>query len=169
MASITSGRLVLRQLTLDDAEFILRLVNDPAWLQHIGDKNVRTLADARAYLEHGPLAMYRRHGFGLNLVALKDSGVPIGICGLIRRETLDDVDLGFAFLSEYRSQGYAFESASATMAHGKKTLNLSRLLAITSPGNAPSTRLLGKLGFRFERLVRLAEGAPEVELYAADL
>ena len=166
---LSTERLILRQLTLDDAEFILRLVNDPAWVQYIGDKNVRTLADARAYIENGPLAMYRRRGFGLNLVALKDSGVPIGIWGLIRRDTLDDVDLGFAFLPEYRSQGYAFESAAATMAHGKDALNLSRLLAITSPGNVASTQLLGKLGFRFERLLRLTEGAPEVKLYAASL
>ena len=166
---LSTTRLVLRQLDLGDAKFILHLVNDPAWLQHIGDKNVRTLADARAYLENGPLAMYRRRGFGLSVVALRDGGVPIGVCGIIRRDTLDDADLGFAFLPAFRSQGYAFESASAAMAHGKHALRLSRLLAITASGNVASTRLLGKLGFRFERLLRLTPDAPEVELYAAKL
>jgi RimJ/RimL family protein N-acetyltransferase len=160
-------RLTLRRLGTDDAAFILQLVNEPAWLRYIGDKGVRTLEDARTYIENGPVEMYGRLGFGLYLVELKEGGDPIGICGLIKRESLEDVDIGFAFLSKFWGQGYAFESASAAMSYGTHALGLTRIVAITSQDNHVSAKLLEKLGFRFERPVRLAADAAEVKLYAA--
>src|SRR5688572_10804905 len=96
MTALTTDRLILRELTLDDAEFILGLVNEPSWLRFIGDRGVRTLDDARAYISNGPMKSYERNGFGLYLTALKGAGTPIGMCGLIKRDGLDDVDVGFA-------------------------------------------------------------------------
>lgn len=170
MKVLETRRLTLRWLDEGDAAFILRLVNEPSWLLHIGDRGIRTLAAARDYIETGPRAMYRQHGFGLFLIGLKgDAGSAIGLCGLLRRETLADMDVGFALLPEFWGQGYALESVSAVVAWSRTTLGLSRLVAVTSPGNVPSGRLLGKLGFRFERLVCLQAGAPEAKLYGLAL
>ena len=164
---LETERLALRWLKTDDAAFIRQVVNEPSWLRYIGDKGVRTLEDARNYIEKGPVEMYGRLGFGLYLVELKETGDPIGICGLVKRESLDDVDLGFAFLPRFWAQGYAFESASAVMTHGTRALGLSRIVAVTSQDNHVSAKLLEKLGFHFERMARLAADTAEVRLYAA--
>lgn len=161
MKRIETERLILRQFTTDDAAFVLELVNDPAWLQHIGDRGVRTLADARAYLSKGSLASYAQNGFGLNLVELKSTGEPIGECGLIKRETLTDVDLGFAFLPQFRGMGYAEEAARATLKNARQILGLDRIVAIVSPENARSIVLLRKLGFRYEKSLHLTPEDPE--------
>jgi RimJ/RimL family protein N-acetyltransferase len=164
---LETERLGLRQFTLDDAAFILELVNDPDWLRFIGDRGVRTVDDARAYLINGPLAMYDRSGFGLYAVVLKSSGVPIGMCGLIKREGLDDVDLGFAYLPKYRAQGYGYEAAAAVLAYGRQTFGLRRIVAITSLDNEKSMRLLERLGFAFEKIIRLPGDDEELKLFAA--
>lgn len=155
MQALATARLVIRPFAASDAGFIVELVNDPAWLLYIGDKNIRSLDDATRYIENGPRAMYRQHGFGLYLVQLAHPREPIGMCGLIRRDGLDDVDLGFAFLPRFRGQGYAFEAASAIAQYARRELGLSRIVAITSPGNAASARLLRKLGFHTERRIEL--------------
>lgn len=165
---VVTDRLALRPLTAGDAEFILALLNDPAWLEFIGDRGVRTVEDARGYLEKGPIAMHARHGFGLYRVERKADGTPIGMCGLIRREGLDDVDLGFAFLPEFRSQGYALESARATMALARSAFGLKRVVAVTSVANRDSIRLLEKIGFRFERMVRLPKDEEEIMLFGCE-
>jgi RimJ/RimL family protein N-acetyltransferase len=162
-------RLLLRWLTPGDAGFIRELVNEPSWIEYIGDKGVRTTEDAARYIEDGPRAMYQRHGYGLYLVASKEPGKPIGICGLIKRETLDDVDIGFAFLPRYWGQGYAFEAATAIMSYGRQVLGLSRLVAILSPNNERSRKLLRALGFAFERVVSMPAGGEEVLLYGVAL
>lgn len=166
MLPLTTSRLTIRALTLDDAPFIRELVNEPAWLQFIGDKHVRSLDDARRYLRDGPLASYARHGFGLFAVELTASRELLGLCGLLQRDTLPDVDLGFAFLARHAGRGYAFESAQAVRDHGFHVLGRTRLVAITTPDNVRSQRLLAKLGFHFERPVRLAPDAPELHLFA---
>src|SRR5438270_3424377 len=127
---LRTERLVLRRLTAGDADFILALVNDPDWLRYIGDRRIRTREDASAYLLAGPLAMYDRLGFGLYRVELRESGVPIGICGLLKRDALDDVDIGFAMLPHFRARGYAFEAAAATLAYGQRELGLLRIVAV---------------------------------------
>jgi len=166
---VETPRLVLRRLEESDAEFVLTLVNDPAWLEFIGDKGVRTLDDARAYLRNGPMAMYAQHGHGLYRVETKASGEAIGMCGLIKRDTLPDVDLGYAFLPQARGGGYAYEAASATMTYARETLNLQRIVAIVSPGNERSIALLEKLGFRFEKSLRLPpKEEQETLLYAVE-
>ena len=163
----TTARLSLREIDGGDAPFILTLVNDAAWLRFIGDKNVRTESDARRYIEAGPAAMYAQRGFGLWLAERNEDGAPIGMCGLIKRDALPDVDLGFAFLPAYRGNGYAFEAARAAIDFAWARLGLARLVAITAPDNDDSVRLLERLGFRFERMLRLADDAPAVRLYAA--
>jgi RimJ/RimL family protein N-acetyltransferase len=160
---------MLRRLSPDDAEFILRLSNEPSWLRFIGDKGVRTIEDARAYILQGPVEMYSRLGFGLYLVALKEGGASIGLCGLIKRDSLEDVDIGFAFLPEYWGRGYAFEAASAVMAYGGNVLGLKRIVAITSVDNDSSAKLLEKLGLRFEGMLKLSNDSEEVRLFGPDV
>jgi [ribosomal protein S5]-alanine N-acetyltransferase len=165
---LTTNRLTLRRLDPADAEFMVELLNDPTFLRFIGDKGVRTADDARQYILGGPMASYERNGFGLWLVQLKESGLPIGMCGLLKRESLPDVDIGFAFLPAYRSQGYAFESASAVLDYGRTEFGLNRIVAITDPENAGSIRVLQKIGMRFERMITVSEGAPEIQLLASE-
>jgi RimJ/RimL family protein N-acetyltransferase len=164
---IETERLILRELEAEDAAFILELLNDPAWLRYIGDKGVRTLDDARAYIRNGPGDMYARHGFGLYRVETKNDGTPVGICGLLKRETLPDVDLGFAFLPAFRAQGYAREAAVATLVHARNVLKIERVVAITSIDNENSGKLLEKIGLRFERMLQL-DGGDEVKLFSVD-
>lgn len=161
---ITTDRLRLRRLTLDDAPFILDLVNQPSWLENIGDKGVRNLDDARDYLRKGPMAMYEQHGFGLYCVERAADGIPMGLCGLIKRDALEDVDIGYALLPPYWGQGFAREAAQATLAHAVRDYGLQRVVAITSPGNSRSARLLEEMGFRFERMLALS-GDDEVKLF----
>lgn len=156
---LETGRLRLRRLGPEDAPFMLRLVNDPDWLRYIGDRGVRTLADAERYIANGPVAMYDRHGFGLLAVERKEERGPIGICGLLKRETLPDVDIGFAFLPEHRGRGYAFEAAEETIAWARDVLRLPRVIAITAPDNVRSRTLLERIGLRYERTMVLHPGA----------
>ena len=157
---LETARLRLRHLRADDSPFILQLVNDPDWLRFIGDRGVRTVEDARGYIEKGPMQMYARLGFGLYLVELKDA-TPIGMCGLIKRATLRDVDIGFAFMPAYRGRGYAQESALAVRDYATGELGLERIVAITDPDNEASAKLLERLGFADERTISWgAEGIP---------
>lgn len=165
MMIIETERLILCHLAADDAEFVLELLNQPSFIRYIGDKGVRTLDDARRYIADGPVKSYAVNGFGLNLVRLKAGHTPIGICGVLKRDTLPDPDIGFAFLPSFWNQGYAFEAAAAVMTHARQTLGLPRILAITSPDNEASEKLLGKIGFRFSRLMKLAEDGDEVKLF----
>ncbi len=167
MTVLETERLVIRRFTEGDAEFILGLLNQPSFLRYIGDKGVRNTDDAVRYLHTGPIASYDRVGYGPYLVKLKDTEVPIGMCGLLKRETLPDADVGFAFLPDYWSRGYAFEAVAAVMTYGREVLGLQRIVAITSPDNNASIRLLEKLGLRFERLIKLPEQG-EVRLFGTD-
>jgi RimJ/RimL family protein N-acetyltransferase len=161
---IQTPRVNLRELDFGDAEFILELLNEAAFIRQIGDKGVRNLADARDYLLQGPMDSYARNGFGLYAACLRN-GTPIGICGLVKREGLSDPDVGFAFLSKYWSKGYAVESAAAVLAHASETLKLGRVVAITSPDNSQSIAVLEKIGFKFERMIRLVDSSPELRLF----
>ncbi len=163
---LETKRLSLERLSVDDSAFVLELLNEPPFVLNIGDKGVRTRADADRYILAGPVASYERFGFGLYRVTLKQIREPIGICGLLKRESLPDADLGFAFLKRFWSRGYAFESASAVLAQARDGLGLKRIVAITSPDNPASIGLLVKLGFSFERMARLSEGAAEIKLFA---
>jgi len=161
---LETPRLALRRFTREDADFILELVNDPSWIRFIGDKGVRSLEDARRYLEAGPMRLYEKHGFGLWAVERKPDGERLGMCGLVKRDQLADVDLGFAFLPRHRSRGYARESAEGVLAHARGALGFTRVVAITVPANDASARLLGKLGFVLEDTLEWTPGDP-VHLY----
>lgn len=167
---LETERLTLRQLDAGDAAFILELLNDPSFLQNIGDRGVRTVEDAVRYILAGPVDSYARHGFGFWLVELKDSATtPIGICGMVKRDTLPDADIGYAFLPRFWSRGYAYEAAAAVMSYASSALGLRRVLAIVNPDNASSIKVLEKIGLKFERLIRLSEGEPEIKLFASDV
>ena len=168
MTILETERLILRQLTTDDAEFIFELLNDPSWIQNIGDRNIRNLDDACAYIVNGPVASYAKNGFGLWLVELKETKESIGMCGLIRRETLEDVDIGYALLPRFWSQGYAIEAARAAKDYAKDVVGLKRLVAIVDPANEGSIRVLEKLGLRYEKMVRLSADDIDLKLFAID-
>jgi RimJ/RimL family protein N-acetyltransferase len=167
MEIATTARLRLRTVTLEDAAFYLELVTDPAFIEHIGDRGIRSVEGARRALATGPLAMQQAHGHSIYLVELKDSGRPIGMSGLIKRDSLEDVDIGYAFLPEWRGHGYAFEAGAAVLAYAP-TIGLTRVVAITSPANAASNGLLRKLGLRFCCFTHLAPDDPGSNLYAIE-
>ena len=150
-------RLLLRHLTPLDADFYLHLVNEPAWKVNIGDRQVQSLGGAQQQITDKLMVPYARHGFGLYLVAKNDTGEAVGICGLVKRESLHHPDIGFAFLQEHWRQGYAFEAARAVLDHAFVKLDLSRVLGITTAANERSARLLIKLGLRLQGKVQLGE------------
>jgi len=165
---LETKRLTLRHFCIDDADFIIRLLNEAAFIKHIGDKGIRTALEAKQYLSSGPIDSYERFGYGLNMVELKESGEPVGMCGLVIRENLDDADIGYAFLEQFWSQGYAVESAKAVMKHARETLGLQRIVAIVTPGNHSSIRLLEKIGLTFERMIRLTDDDEELKFFVSD-
>jgi RimJ/RimL family protein N-acetyltransferase len=163
---IETERLRLEEFTPADAEFVLRLLNEPSFLRYIGDRGVRTVEDARKYIADGPVAGYERHGHGLLRVVRRSDGETVGMCGVLKRDALPDPDIGFSFLPEHWSQGYALEAAGAVMRHARATLGLGRIVAITTRDNDASIRLLGKLGFRFDRLVTI--GSEELNHFVSE-
>lgn len=168
MDILETPRLRLRTATPDDRAFYLALVNDPAFIEHIGDRGIRTLDDARQALLDGPIAMQDMRGHSLYVVELRGDGTPIGMCGLIKRESLDGVDIGYAYLPDYRGQGYAMEAGQAVLAYAP-ALGLKRVLAITSPNNIASNRLLLKMGMRFEHFMHLAPDDAGTNLYSIEV
>ena len=168
MKILETDRLILRQLSTEDAAFILELVNEPSFIQNIGDRGVRTLEDARVYILRVAISSYEKNGFGLYLVELKDSGESIGMCGLIKRAELENVDIGYAFLPRFWLKGYAVEAAAAVKAYARDVLGLKRLVAITDPANQGSIRVLEKIGLKYEKMVRLSADDIELKLFAVD-
>ena len=160
---LQTQRLRSRRLTAEDAGFIIELVNTPGWLRFIGDRHIHTIEQAVQYLENGPIKSYQENGFGLSMVETINDRIPVGMCGLLKREQLEIPDLGFAFLPQYMSMGYAFEIAHATVQHAHAEIGIPKLAAITLPENERSIRLLEKLNFRFEKKMKLA--AEELSFY----
>ncbi|GLX78975.1 alanine acetyltransferase [Thalassotalea insulae] len=150
-----TNRLRIRHCSKKDAEFIIRLLNEPSYIANIEDKKVRTIDDAIKYLNDGPIATYQKFGFGLYLVELKETGEPIGMCGLLKRDTLADADLGYSLLKQYWSMGYAKESALAVLKSANHDYGLNRIVAITKIDNLRSSGLLEKLGFSFEGMIEM--------------
>ena len=165
MKVLETGRLSLRWLTADDAPFMLGLLNEPSFIENIGDRGVRTVEGARQYIEKGAVTSYHQNGYGLYMVEMKGDGTPVGICGLVKRPFLEHADIGFAFLPPFWSQGCALESASAVMDFARNRLSLERIVAIVSPGNEPSIRLLRKLGLEFERMIEMPTPGDTAALY----
>jgi len=169
MSIVKSDRLSLRKINTDDAAFILRLLNDPDFIQYVGDKKARDLESAKTYIQEGPIASYQNFGFGLYLVELNDDRAPIGICGILKRDFLDHADLGFALMPGYRGCGYAFEAAQATIELARSDLKLSRIVAFTAMNNTRSIKLLETLGMSFARMVDLPPDGKKVYLYGCNL
>ena len=159
-------RLILRKPTKGDAAFMLKLLNEPSWLQYIGDRNVHSLEDAEKYLLDGSMKSFDTNGFGFGIVMTKDGSEPIGMCGFAKRDYLEDVDIGFAFFPEYTGKGYGFEVADACMKYGQTVFGFKRIVAITTLNNKPSIKLLGKLGMKVEKTI-LVDGE-EVNLFSVN-
>jgi RimJ/RimL family protein N-acetyltransferase len=162
---LETERLILRQFTTGDAKFIVELVNSPGWIEFIGDRNIKTEGQANEYLQNGPLKSYELNGFGLSLVELKNERTPVGMCGIIKRDNLENPDIGFAFLPEFTGKGLAFEIANATMTYARDKLKLPVIYAITVPGNKASIKLLKKLGMKFIKPLCFPDG-DELMLYS---
>ena len=167
--TLETPRLQLREFSTADAPYMLRQLNEPSFIENIADRGVRDLAQAAAYLENGPIASYRSHGFGFWALLEKSSGAVIGMCGLIKRDILPEADLGYALLPEYAGQGYAFEACQACLAAASRDFALPCLLAIVNPGNTPSRRLLEKLGFGYQHMQALYANEPELCIYRLNL
>ena len=146
---LETERLSLRKFILKDASFIVELVNSPGWIEFIGDRNIRTEEDAKAYLESGPLKSYEQNGFGLSMVELRNAKTSIGMCGILKRDNLEQPEIGFAFLPAFTSKGFAFEMANAVMTYARQKLSLPVVSAIVVPNNGASIRLLEKIGMKF--------------------
>ena len=168
MTIIETTRLELDEMTPGDAEFILQLLNDPAFIHNVGDRGVYSIDGAKTYIRDRLIAHYREHGYGLYKVILKEIGQPVGMSGLVKRDFYDDPDVGFAFLAQYRSRGYAFESTAAVLQHARQELGLERIIAVTTAENRASIRLLEKIGLSFEKTVLWPEDDCELSLYASN-
>jgi len=166
MQILETERLILRQLTLDDAAFILELLNTPTWLQFIGDRGVHSIEDAENYLRNGSLKSYAENGFGFYAVVEKESKKAIGMCGLIKRDTLPDIDIGFAFVPNLISKGFGYEIASATLDYAFNVLKIKRIVAIVNPENEKSIGLIKKIGMQFEEMIKFGEEAKELMLFS---
>ena len=165
MNILNTKRLKLSRVSEVDAPFIFKLVNTPTWIKYIGDRGVETLDDAKKYILDGPVRSYREFGFGLFLMKLKNDDIPIGMCGLLKRKSLPDVDIGFAILPEYEKRGFTYEASSAVMDYAKNEVGLDRIIAITTNENKISIHLLEKLGLKFEEKLIVDEFKEEMLLY----
>lgn len=168
-AILETPRLVLRPARPNDSAFLLELMNEPAYLANIGDRGLRTLEDAAGYIAERYTASYEQLGYGLYLVELTGGGVPIGICGFVKRDVLEYADLGFAFLARFCAQGYGHESATAVLEYGRTALGFAEVFGVTSRANRASIRLLEKLGFAYAREIALAGYAEESLLFSLNL
>ena len=166
MNLIETGRLLINKITIDDAAFILELMNDKDWIKNIGDKGVRTIEDAQAYIQNRFLKTYIESNYGFYTMNLKNTLQIIGIVGLVDRKGIDHIDIGYGILPEFRGKGYAFEAAKAIYDYGYQELNLEKIVAIVNPDNLPSIKLLSKLGLEFEKMVRLPDEEIEILLYS---
>lgn len=170
MLILETKRLKLLEFEKSDAKFILELLNEPAWIEFIGEKNVHTLIDAENFIINNLNPSYSNNGYGLYAIKLKEDNTSIGMCGLVNRPGLSDIDLGFACLSKYQRHGYAYESSIATLNYAKNVLKIDKVVAITNPNNTASGKLLDKLGFRFDKLIDLSEEGKDIcKLYTPQL
>jgi len=167
--ALQTERLQMRWVTPADAELMLRVWNDPAFIRHVGDRGVRTVDEALEAMETGAFRMYKDYGHGPYRVAIRNGDTAIGICGIFRREFLDDPDLGYSVLPEFCGQGYAFEASTAILEYARDVLSLRRVTAVISPHNEPSIRLIRKLHFEFERMQQWPDEVKEVCLYSLQL
>lgn len=168
MTILTTERLELLEFTQGDAPFVLELLNSPDWIKYIGDRNIRTLAAAKKYIQDKLIDSYRKHGLGLYLVKRKADNVSIGMVGLVNRETLDDIDVGFGMLPQYAGKGYGYEAAAVVMNYAQHTLKLKRVVAITLPSNEYSIALLKKIGLQFEKMIQIPNDDEELMFFSVN-
>jgi [ribosomal protein S5]-alanine N-acetyltransferase len=147
LAVLDTPRLVLRSVVLTDAPFFVRLLNEPSWLQNIGDRGVKSKAAAEHYIRNTLWIQYRASGYGMYVLQLRATALPVGICGLVKRDFLPAPDLGFALLPEHVGQGLASQAAHRLLQHLAAARLAGVLYAITRCENQRAVRLLERLGF----------------------
>ena len=163
---LETERLALREFSLSDADFIIQLLNTESWIKYIGDRNIKSTVDAENYLSNGPIKSYKENGFGLYRVELKTNQAPIGMCGIIKRDSLEFPDIGFALLPEHMGKGYGFEITKATLFYAKETLRIPIVLAITLPANQTCIKLLEKIGFKYVKRFIFPKESEELLRYS---
>ena len=169
MKIIETDRLSLRRFTHNDVPFIFKLLNEPGWLRFIGDRGIVCEEDARSYIETALIASYRKYGYGLYAIDLKEGNIPVGMCGLVKRDWLDNADLGFALCSCYQGMGYATEAAQAVLDYAKNMLELHRVLAVTSGDNDRSKNLLNNIGMTYKKTMTAPGEESLLDLYSINL
>lgn len=162
---LETERLVLSELSVNDAPFFYALVNDAAWIEFIGDRDVKTLADAENYLSTKIIPSYKINGFGFYLVSSKNKNESMGISGLVDREGLEHIDVGYAFLPEFRGKGYAYEATKSVLSYAKNSLQIDPVVAITNVDNIKSCLLLERLGLKFDKIIQLLDDPVKCKLY----
>ena len=163
---LKTARLILTEFKISDAPFFYELLNDPAFIEFIGDRNIKSVSDAEKYLSERIIPSYAKNGFGFYLVSTNENNVPIGMSGIIDREGLDHIDVGFAFLSKFRGKGYAFEATDAVMKYATDTLKINPIVAITSINNVKSINLLERLGLHYDKLIQLPNETEKIKLFS---
>lgn len=166
MNVLQTERLLLQKAKLSDGQFFFDLLNSPTWIKFIGNRQVKSIDAAQQYIQQALIDSYQKHGFGLFKMVLKKEGIPIGLCGLVKRPTLDHADIGFAILPQYAGKGYTYEAAKATLDYAVSTLNLAPILAITTKDNVASKKLLEKIGLKLKELITFENGKTEFLLYS---
>lgn len=165
MIPFNTPRLQLRWMTPDDAQFIMALLDSPGWKQYINDRNIDTIIKAEAYLQSTIIPSYEKLGFGFYLIERLADHEALGLCGLVKRSGLEDIDIGYALLPQYEGQGYAAEAALATIEYGFNVHSLKRIVAICTQDNLRSIALLKKLGMDHEKMIRLPDDDTELMLF----
>jgi ribosomal-protein-alanine N-acetyltransferase len=169
MSTLKTERLALRPFNLGDAAFVIELVNSPGWIQFIGDRNIHSIADAEHYISNNHLENYKEKGFGYWVIFCKENlKIPIGICGLMKRDGLEHMDIGYALLPKFEGLGYATEAAQSVLTFGFNTLKATRILAISDVENIGSAKVLQKIGMALERKIKVTTDEPELYLFSVE-
>lgn len=163
---MATDRLRLRRVTDEDAEFMLELLNEPAFIRFVADRRLRTREDAAKYIAEKIMPSYAQHGFGFYVVERKSDGAAVGMCGLIKRDNLDVPDIGYSYFERFWGNGYAHEAGAAVLDYGRRVFGLAQIVGITSPDNTASAKVLEKLGLRFEKMVRLPGYETDSKLFS---
>ncbi len=166
MIILRTSRLYLSKINKKDAPFLYQLMNDPDWILNIGDRQINKLEDAEKFIANRFIKSYKKNGFGFYILRLIDDDNPIGICGLIKRDGLDHVDIGYALMPKFRGNGYAFEATKVVYAYGVNHFKLDKIVAIVNPGNKKSEQILEKLGLQFEKMITLPNETKEIQLFS---
>ena len=157
--NISTDRLHLHLLATGDYEFIIQLVNSKGWIKFIGDRNIHSKEESVAYINK----IVDSTNIYYWVVRIKEGNIPIGVIWFLKRDYLENFDIGFAFLPEFAGRGYAYEAAKEILSIVSTYPAYHTVLATTIPHNLRSIKLLIKLGLYFEK--ELEVGNQKLHIY----